>query len=205
MKRHKSLFEDVCSFSNLLAAADRAQMAKRMRPPVARFNQNIETELLRLRHELVDRTYRPGGFKTFMITDPKPRNISAAPYRDRVVHHALCNVVEPIFDRTFIYDSYASRKGKGVHAGVDRLTHFMMSSDYVLKCDINNNEDNFRCAYRDRNQPENRNNNLGFRCVLRPATSANWPPEFRSRKWTGACERSPFESGSGPRVNRGRI
>jgi retron-type reverse transcriptase len=136
VKRHKHLFDDVTSFENLLRAAEKAQKGKRFTPATALFNLNLENELLRLQEELQTQTYRPGRYKEFYINDPKPRMISAAPYRDRVVHHALCNVIEPIFERTFICDSYACRKGKGTHAGVDRLTRFMQSHKYALKCDI---------------------------------------------------------------------
>jgi len=62
--------------------------------------------------------------------------ISAAPFRDRVVHHALCNIIEPLFDKTFIYDSYANRKGKGTHAAIDRFQDYAQKYPYVLKCDI---------------------------------------------------------------------
>jgi retron-type reverse transcriptase len=62
--------------------------------------------------------------------------ISAAPYRDRVVHHALCNIIEPIFEKTFIYDSYANRKGKGTHRALRRFTKFARTSRYILQCDI---------------------------------------------------------------------
>jgi retron-type reverse transcriptase len=136
MKRHKHLFDAIISFENLLRAAEKAQKGKRFEPAVLQFNHNLEGELGRLREELLSQTYRPGRYKEFYIQDPKRRLISAAPYRDRVVHHALCNVIEPIFERTFIHDSYACRKGKGTHAGVDRLTKFMQSNHYALKCDI---------------------------------------------------------------------
>jgi len=136
MKRHKHLFDDITAFENLLRAAEKAQKGKRFTPATAQFNHRLESELLQLQEELQTQTYRLGRYKEFYINDPKPRMISAAPYRDRVVHHALCNVIEPIFERTFIYDSYACRKGKGTHAGVDRLTRFMQTNDYALKCDI---------------------------------------------------------------------
>jgi RNA-directed DNA polymerase len=89
-----------------------------------------------LQQELLTRTYRPGPYDTFIVHDKKPRLISAAPFRDRVVHHALCNVIEPIFDRSFPYDSYACRTGKGTHAAVDRAAHYTRRFRYVLKCDM---------------------------------------------------------------------
>jgi len=136
MKRHRHLFEQIVVFENLLLAARKARRGKRHRPDVAVFHHDLEGNLLRLQAELTARTYRPGAYREFVIHDPKRRVISAAPYRDRVVHHALCNVLEPLFERVFISDSYAHRKGKGTHAAVDRLTAFLQRYDYVLKCDI---------------------------------------------------------------------
>lgn len=136
MKRHRHLYEEICSFKNLLIAAKKARRGKRHRPDVAAFHHKLETELLRLQRELITHTYQPGSYREFVIHDPKRRVISAAPYRDRIVHHALCNVLEPIFERVFVADSYAHRKGKGTHAAVERLTTFMRQYDYALKCDI---------------------------------------------------------------------
>ena len=79
---------------------------------------------------------RPGQYYHFEICEPKRRVISAAPYRDRVVHHAIHNILEPIFDPTFIHDSYATRSGKGTHAAIDRFQHWARQAPYVLKCDI---------------------------------------------------------------------
>jgi len=77
-----------------------------------------------LQRELHGHTYRPGPYVNFYIHDPKRRLISAAPFRDRVVHHALCNLIEPIFERSFITDSYANRVGKGTHRALDRCQQF---------------------------------------------------------------------------------
>lgn len=135
MKRHNDLFERITAFPNLLLAAKRARRGKRFRPATALFHHRVESELVALQRELASGRYRPGPFRTFTIYDRKPRRISAAPYRDRVVHHAICNIVEPIFERVFIHDSYACRKGKGTHAA-DQLTRFMQSADYALQCDV---------------------------------------------------------------------
>jgi retron-type reverse transcriptase len=136
VKRHTNLFDQIISFENLLLASRKAQKCKRFKPSVSSFNLELEKELLIIQHELKYQTYQPGSYKRFLIFDPKKRLISAAPYRDRVVHHALCNVIEPIFDKTFIYDSYACRKNKGTHKAVDRFTKFCRLNRYVLKCDI---------------------------------------------------------------------
>lgn len=131
-----ALFTQITSFANLLQAARLASRGKRFRANVATFNLNLEEELHGLQQELITRTYRPGPYETFIVHDKKPRFISAAPFRDRVVHHVLCNIIEPMFDRSFLYDSYACRTGKGTHAAVDRASHYARRFRYVLKCDM---------------------------------------------------------------------
>ena len=130
------LMDQIADFENLYAAFRKARRGKRLREEVAAFEYHLEGHLLRLRDALRQGTYRPGPYRRFTIADPKPRLISAAPFRDRVVHHALCNVIEPIFERRFIPHSYASRPGKGIHAALDRCTWNARRYPYVLKCDI---------------------------------------------------------------------
>jgi retron-type reverse transcriptase len=96
----------------------------------------LDIELLNLHRELTTESYQPGEYVHFTIHEPKRRLISAAPFRDRVVHHALCNVIEPIYERKFIDDSYANRQGKGTHAALDRCTQFLRRYHYVLQCDV---------------------------------------------------------------------
>lgn len=122
MTRSGRLFGRLVSFENLLGAAQESRRGKRLKPNTARFDFNLERELLALQQDLLAHTYRPGPYYAFTIREPKTRLISAAPYRDRVVHHALCRVIEPIFERTFVKDSYACRKGKGTHAAVERAS-----------------------------------------------------------------------------------
>lgn len=136
MKRHGNLWPQVISFESLLHAAEQARKGKRFRPAVAAFHFSQERALWKLHEELAAQTYRPGEYRSFYIYEPKKRQISAAPYRDRVVHHALVNVLEPIYERTFIHDSYACRKGKGTHAGVKRCQEFAQRYRYVLKADV---------------------------------------------------------------------
>lgn len=136
MKRYGNLFDTVASFANLLQASEKARRGKRMKEGCETFEMNREAELWRLRDELHDHTWRPGPYREFTIYERTPRKISAAPYRDRVVHHALCLVIEPIFERSFIHDSYVCRKGKGTHAALERFTFFARKSRYVLKSDI---------------------------------------------------------------------
>lgn len=115
MKRYKHLFEELISFDNLLLAAEKAQNGKRSKPNVVQFMFNMEKELFRIQEELRTQRYRPGAYNAFYILEPKKRLVSAAPFKDRVIHHALCNIIEPIFERSFIHDTYANRKGKGTH------------------------------------------------------------------------------------------
>jgi len=136
MKRHGHLFPQIVTFDNLLDATHQAQQGKRYRKNVLAFNYNLEGELLQLQTELESKTFCPGPYKTFEIKEPKTRLISAAPYRDRVVHHALCHIIVPIFERTFIRDSYANRIHFGTHRALRRFTQFARSNRYVLQCDI---------------------------------------------------------------------
>jgi retron-type reverse transcriptase len=136
VRSHRHLYEQIISFQNLLKASKLAQRGKRFKDSTARFNFYLENELWRLHQELAEKRYEPGRYRHFVIYEPKERLISAAPYRDRVVHHAIHNILEPVFDPTFIRDSYATRKGKGTHAAIDRLQWFSRKCAYVLKCDI---------------------------------------------------------------------
>lgn len=136
MRRHKNLYREIISFQNLLKAARLSEKCKRFKFTTARFNFFLEKELWSLQQQLSAKSYEPGGYHHFLIFEPKKRVISAAPYRDRVVHHAIHNVLEPIFEPTFISDSYATRKGKGTHAAIDRFQHFARKTKYALKCDI---------------------------------------------------------------------
>jgi retron-type reverse transcriptase len=135
-RRHDDLFGAIANFRSLHAAARRAILGKRRKPGAAAFTANLETEILQLERELLDGTYRPGRYVTFEVHDPKPRRVSAAPLRDRVVHHATCAVVEPIFERGFVDDSYANRTGKGSHRAIDRYERYRDRYRYVLRCDI---------------------------------------------------------------------
>lgn len=136
MKRHKHLFEQVCSFENLHAAATAAMRGKRGKRPAATFFANLEEEMIALREELLDGSYQHGRYHYFQIHEPKQRTVAAAPFRDRVVHHAVVRVLEPLFEKRFIEDSYACRKGKGTHAAMRRAAQFARKYPVALKCDI---------------------------------------------------------------------
>ena len=130
------MFNTLTSWDNLLLAYQKAAKGKRGHANVAAFEHRLEDHLLELQAELQAKTYRPGPYASFHIHEPKHRLISAAPFRDRVVHHALCNLIEPIFERSFIFDSYANRIGKGTHRALNRAQEFARAYPYVLQCDL---------------------------------------------------------------------
>ena len=136
MKRYGYLYSKVISFNNLFIASKNAQKSKRFRPQVLDFNHRLEHNLLELQTQLQQKTYQPGEYYNFEIYEPKPRIISAAPYRDRIIHHALCQIIQPIFERTFIHHSYANRKDKGTHRALRHYSHCVRKYEYVLQCDI---------------------------------------------------------------------
>ena len=130
------MFDDLISWDNLWLAYQKASKGKRGQPNVAAIEYRLEENLLALQAELAAQIYQPGVYHNFYIHEPKRRLISAAPFRDRVVHHALCNLMEPIFERSFITDSYANRRGKGTHRALNRAQQFSRRYRYVLQCDI---------------------------------------------------------------------
>jgi RNA-directed DNA polymerase len=133
---YDNLFPDLIRLDNLWQAYRRAAKGKRGKVPVAAFERDLGVNLLRLQSQLGDLSYRPGSYHFIRIRDPKHRFVSAGPFRDRVVHHALCNVTDPLFERTFIGDSYANRVGKGTHRALDRAQHFARRFPLVLQCDV---------------------------------------------------------------------
>jgi len=142
------LYDELTSYENIHKAYIDARRCKRYRSSILRFGCELEKRLGEIEKELLSRSYKHGGYREFVVSDSKKRLIKAAPFRDRVTHHALCNAIEPILDKTFIFDSYACRKGKGTHAAVRRLEKFIRSarsdakrkgfacSIFCLKCDI---------------------------------------------------------------------
>ncbi len=137
MKTHKNLFEKVVLLENLNLAYRKARKGKSKRNEVMNFSYNLEKELINLQRELINQTYNIKGYRDFIIYEPKKREISALPFKDRVVQHAICNIIEPIFEKSFIFDSYACRKKKGTHLGIKRLEKFLQCGNlFALKCDI---------------------------------------------------------------------
>jgi RNA-directed DNA polymerase len=122
--------------SNHLSRLPSPIKSKRKKPGAASFFANLESELLALERQLRDGSYRPGRYVAFEVHDPKQRIVSAAPFRDRVVHHALCAVVEPIFEEGFIDHTFADRVGKGTHRAVAAYEGYRNRYAYVLRCDI---------------------------------------------------------------------
>ena len=124
------------SWENLWEAYRKAARGKRGRHAAASFEFQIADRLLDLQADLMDGTYEPGVYHHFTIHEPKHRKISAAPFRDRVVHHALCNVIEPHFEKRFHPNSFANRINKGTHRAVDLLQSYACRYRYALRLDI---------------------------------------------------------------------
>lgn len=136
MKRIGDLWPDVTSWENLVESARLAARAKRQRADVARFLHELEPNLCQLQADLLDGSYRPAGYRTFWIHDPKPRQISAAPFRDRIVHHALTRVLEPVFEPRFTDFSFASRTGYGQHPALELARKACGEYRFVMKGDV---------------------------------------------------------------------
>ena len=125
-KTYKNLFGEIIKTENLIRAYKGAAEQKRFEKVILRFDKHLAQNLLCLQKELFNKTYKHGDYKFFTLYDPKEREISAAPFQDRIVHHAVCQILEPIFDKKFIYDSFACRKIKGSHRALKRLQKFLI-------------------------------------------------------------------------------
>ncbi|MEK6905053.1 MAG: hypothetical protein AABX24_01500, partial [Nanoarchaeota archaeon] len=98
-----SLYAQLCSYWNLYLAFRNARKGKTLKPYIIEFEQNFKENLLQLRLELLFHSYKPKPLQTFILRDPKTRKISKSHFRDRVVYHALCNIIFPIFEKDFIH------------------------------------------------------------------------------------------------------
>jgi len=132
-----------CLLADIFKAYYEARKKKRNTYSQVRFEEKLSANLISLYEEVRDRTYKPGRSMCFIIRDPVQREIFAASFRDRIIHHYLYDKLEKIFEPAFIYDSYSCRKGKGTLFGIERLEHHIRScSDnyhrecYVLKLDL---------------------------------------------------------------------
>ena len=136
------LYDKLISFSNLLLASKKALRGKKYKQNISKFLFNLENELLQLHKELKNKTYTPRPYYYFTLKDIKTRTISAADFRDRVVHHAILNVIEDIFEKSFISESYACRKNKGIHKAIKKAQKYINKYQYFMKCDIEKYFDN---------------------------------------------------------------
>lgn len=142
MKTIKNIYPKIYDFENLYQAWEKARKGKRFRDEVLTFTNNLEANLIDIQNHLIYGTYEVGKYRQFYVYEPKKRLIMALPFRDRVVQWAIYKQLFPIFDKQFIFDSYACRKGKGTHAAADRLQYWLRQTErkperyYYLKLDI---------------------------------------------------------------------
>lgn len=143
MKTYNNIFNKIISPENLFAAWEVFKRGKRKKLDVLEFEQNLEANIFQLHRDLRNRTYRHGPYTSFYIRDPKRRHIHKAEVRDRVLHHAIFSVLNPIFEPTFIADSFSCRVGKGTHRGMKRLHAMLRAASgnyhkpcFALKCDV---------------------------------------------------------------------
>lgn len=134
--RHTDLFDKIANFRSLRVATRKAILGKRRKSGAAQFMAKLERELLRLERQLLDGTYRPGHYVEILVRDPKERLVSAAPFRDRVVHHALCAVICPLFEPGLIDHTFANRTAKGTHAAIAAYEQYRDRHAHVLRADI---------------------------------------------------------------------
>lgn len=143
MKTVGNLLGQICEYNNAVLAYQKARKCKRYKPEVYKFEIVREVNLLRACEELRNLTYTPGKYKVFKVWEPKERVIMALPFYDRVIQHMKCTYIEPIFEKKFMYHSYACRKGKGEHEASDQLSKWLHELEvvegkkiYALKADI---------------------------------------------------------------------
>ncbi len=138
-----NIYEQIYSLDNLILAWRKARKGKTKKSYVLEFKSNLKENISKLHGELKNQTYKPEPLKTFILRDPKTRKISKSAFPDRIVHHAIVRVIEPIFDKGFIYDSYANRIGKGNLFAIKRFDYFkrkitnnLKTEAFCLKADI---------------------------------------------------------------------
>lgn len=136
MRRVGNLFDKLVSFENLHRAALKACRGKMRKRDVAHFYFGLENEIIQIQRELISGEYRPKPYRQFEIREPKVRQICCSDFSDRVVHHAICNLLEPIFESRMIFHSYACRKNKGSHRALAQCQTFAKKANYYLKCDF---------------------------------------------------------------------
>jgi len=142
MKTYNKLYKKTHLIENLTSAFKKARKGKSKKDYVINFESNLNKNLKLLHNELKNKTYKPHKLKKFIVRDPKTRIIHASIFRDRIVHHAIINILNPILEKTFIYDSFAGRKNKGTHEAVKRFEYFLRkvsSNGRKIKKPFNNN------------------------------------------------------------------
>lgn len=122
------MYDEIISFPSLLSAYYRARKCKQYNDTILRFGYYLESNLLNLERELKSGYYRPSPYVCFTVHDPKKRQVSAPAFRDRVLQHALVGAIESLFEKSFIYDSYACRQKKGTHFGLSRFKKFLQAA-----------------------------------------------------------------------------
>jgi retron-type reverse transcriptase len=130
------MWNQLCSIENLYSAYKKASKGRRSRQDVAEFEIYLEENLFDLREELLNEGYQHGNYHSFSIHDPKKRLISAAKFRDRIVHHALVAMMEPIYEKLFYPNSYANRVGKGTHKALKYCASMLKGYKYYLFMDV---------------------------------------------------------------------
>ncbi len=143
METYKNIYYKIYKWENILLAFRKARKGKSKKDYVKKFEENLIENLQQLQFELMTLTYKPKPLKTFILRDPKTRKISKADFRDRIIHHALCNIIEPIFQKSFIHDSCANQKRKGNIFAIKRFGKFkrkvtknLVTKSFCLKADI---------------------------------------------------------------------
>ncbi len=129
-------FERIAEYENLCLAFHKAAKGKQDRREILLFKKDLQQNLAQLRRDILGNTLQCGQYRYFDVFEPKRRRICAAPFPDRILHHAIMNVCEPVFERFAIYDSYACRQGKGMHAAVRKAQVFSRKFTWFLKLDI---------------------------------------------------------------------
>ncbi|MDD3079115.1 MAG: reverse transcriptase/maturase family protein [Paludibacter sp.] len=134
MKRHGNLYDKICSEDNLIHAYEKARKGKSHTYGVRLFEKCLKNNMRKLQTELITGTYRTSEYSVFTIYDPKEREIYRLPFKDRVVHHAIMNVMEPIWTSIFIQHTYSCIKGRGIHAVVKALKRDLNDIENTLYC-----------------------------------------------------------------------
>ncbi len=139
----RNLFKEVISFENLILAWKKARKGKTKNADIIKFEEDLFCNLMALHYELKFHAYKPRALQTFPLHDPKTRVILKSDFRDRVIYHAIVNIIGPLFEKSFIYDSCANQLGKGNLFAIKRFDEFARKVSrnftapcFVLKADV---------------------------------------------------------------------